>query len=348
MRRRTACLGLLVSMSCGGDSRTELTDPLGFGDLEVRWTLSDPDGAPLTCEQADVAAAEVSLGRGPVTVDCDDADSNGRSVRFSDLAPGRFPLLIQLRNAQQALVTELITTLDVNDGRNVFEHDFVIDRADAQPGRLEVSWRLGGQAAAVACAAALADQVRVESQPGSIAPLQAILPCDRGELIEEDLRTGVYTLRFTLLDAEGRTLGGGVVQRNFEVRSGQTTRDEISFPLTPAPPAAVRFEWAINGRSASAECTAVGGQQIAVDLFEIRRLSDDVLIRTSTAACDRGLLTIANLVAPVDPDEQRFRVSADLRGFAGLVLTSTTLAGVVLRTAQTTTVAVDFGIDSGP
>ena len=334
---------LLLLASCGGDSFTEIiSDPPVQSQITVRWSLAGDDGMAVSCRQAQAEEVEVSVGGVPVRVPCDDSD---QQRVFEDLPTGRYPIVLRLLAASDNPLLEHFANVDLAEDPLSYEHTFVISSTSGNRGTLDVRWLLASEEAASACAAFGADRVVIESRPGSIADLQADLPCDAGRVEVTDLLRGDYTLRFSLLDVNRALLMDGVVQRVFRINPDQTTTEVISFPLVPAERATLRVEWTVNGDIGPQACSDVGAQVLSMELFQQESPTQEIPIRTATAACDRGLLFAPEINAAANPDLLGFRVSANLLGFAGLVLTSTTVSDVRLRRGQTSTVAFDLQVD---
>lgn len=341
MRLRSALIAIIV-VGCGDQSTEIISNPPPVGEITVSWSIMEASELPVSCEQAQVSVVEVSVGGVPERISCQ-TESDGQ-VSFVDLIAGRYPVVIRLLALGDIVLQEHFANVEVIEGATEYAHAFVVGLDDGMTGQLSVRWLLAGEEPATACAVFGGDRVVIEDQPGSIAPLQEDLSCTAGQL-EIDALQGDYTLRFTLLDASRQPIPAGIVQRNFRIVVNQTTTDLISFPLVPAPRAAVRLEWTVNGAPPADECVIVGGQELSMELFQQRSSIEEISIRTATAACAAGVLQAGDLVASSDPARLRFRVSAALRGFAGLVLTSTTVSGVRLRAGETSTIAFDLQVE---
>ncbi|MEO1334208.1 MAG: hypothetical protein AAFV29_01135 [Myxococcota bacterium] len=336
-----SALWVLVA-GCGGESFTELiSEPNATSQIVVRWTIEADDGQPLTCAEAQVEAVRISVGGEPVRVACSDQNQ----AVFDELQVGRYPIVIRLLGAADAVVREHVDSVELTEAPLDYSHTFVLDPAGDARGALDLRWLLAGEDPSQGCAVFGADRVVIQSQPGSIAELGAEVSCELGRFELVDVLRGDYTLRFTLLDNRRAPIVGGIVQRNFRVVPGETTRDLFSFPLVPAEQATLQLNWTLNGEDPALVCETVGGQQLTMELFQQQSPTEEISIRTATAACDRGALTEEDINASADPEALRFRVSVDLRGFAGLILTSRTVSDVILRRGETSTVSFDLMVE---
>ncbi|MEM7674596.1 MAG: hypothetical protein AAF449_01195 [Myxococcota bacterium] len=339
---RIWCALAALIAGCGGESFTELvSDPIATSEIVVEWAIESDDGRALSCSEAEVEAVRVSVGGEPLRVECGE---DPRAV-FTDLQLGRYPVVIRLLGVGDAVLREHVDNVELTEAPLDYRHTFVLDPAGAVRGTLDLRWLLAGEPPESSCAVFGADRVIIQSQPGSITELQAELSCELGQFERVDVLRGDYTLRFTLLDNRRAPITGGIVQRNFRVRPGETTRDLFSFPLIPAEQSTLRVDWTINGEDADDACAPAGGQQFTMELFQQQSPTEEISIRTATAACASGGLTAPNINASANPEALRFRVSVDLRGFAGLILTSSTARDVILRRGQTSTVTFDLPVE---
>ncbi len=342
MRLRTA-LVLLSITACGGDSFTEVISPPAVtSQILVSWSVQRIDGTPLSCSEAQIETVQVSVGGEPRRVPCD-GFTEPQSV-FTGLPAGRYPIVIRLLGIGDAVLREHFANVDLGDMPVSYQHDFIIDQSGLNRGDLDIRWVLAGEPADSQCAVFGADRVVIESQPGSIAVVQADLPCDVGRFESVDILRGDYGLLFRLLDADRIPLPNGAVQRDFRVSPGQRTQDLFSFPLIRPAPSSLRIDWTINDDVPADVCASVGGQSLDFELFQQQALNEQISIRTATAACDAGTLLERGINTSEDPSQLRFRVSVSLRGFAGLVLTSTTVANVEFTRGETSTVTFDLRV----
>ena len=331
---------LLLPLACSDGSETDLIgDPLPSGILTVGWRIVDADGEALSCRSAGVGAVEIAIGGEPTRTPC--ADEVGGQVRFDELAQGVYPVVIRLIAMTGAVRDEHANQVAVDAPTASYTHDFVVDAGSNDGGAIELTWNLG-DSPATGCATFGVARVQVQSQPGSIAGVTAELPCAEGLWRADQLRRGTYTLRLTLLDPADTPIAAGVVQRTYSVEPGNTTRDDVRF--TPAPPAILRLEWTIDETPAVDRCSVVGGQEVAASLLSRPLDGTTTEIATMTASCAAGQLTLENVATPAQTDSPGFRLSARLRGFAGVVLTSTAVDDIVLMSGRTSTVGFDLRV----
>ena len=331
-----------LATGCGESARELISPPVDFAQLLVSWTIQRESGETVTCSSAQIQQVVVSVGGMPVTVPCD--DQGEQQVVFTELPVGRYPVVIRLLGiGDNNVLREHLDNVTLDVGASSYNHDFILDQTTNNTrGILDVRWVLAGEPPEIACATYGADRVLVESQPGSIAMLQADLSCVGGRAEILDVLRGDYAIRFTLIDSDRLPIPSGLVQRNFRIVAGERTEDLFSFPLEPPPRSTVRLDWTVNGMDAADECVSVGAETISMEVFQQQSETEEISIRTSTAACDAGSLVEPDFNASADPDRLRFRVSAQLRGFAGLVITSTTIPNVKLIRGRTSTVTVDW------
>lgn len=327
--------------ACGGGEpgRVDLGPGSGLAEVQVSWRLEDPDGASITCARLAIQTVRVTLAGRQEQVGCGTQDQ----VRFELVAPGRYPLRIELRDGAGALVEVYTEPVDVAafDNIQVF-HRFVLQDPGPSEGDLTVRWTVDGQPASAGCAVTPGAEVELSAQPGSIdESLEARVACAGGSATFVDRRPGDYIIRGRLIGP-----GGGVAisvdQDSVEIEANQEADLALDFRVVNDDPATLHSEWTLAGAVPASGCAEQGGERVRV---RVQRLNLATMqfatIATSTAACEQGRLDTENL----STGSNGFRILYDLIDTSLLdevVISSTLAFPISLRPAETTTVSVDF------
>lgn len=209
------CLALLALAACGDSSDDGADRPAPFpaGSIRVNWTLTDLDGAPLSCDDARitdvivlVAGLEANVGLdggapAPTPIDCE----LGIAI-FDDVPEGRYPVRVRLMRSDM-IVDETAQNVDVTgDEEAVADFTFELDRTQTGArGGLNVRWTIDGRPASEACADYAATTVNVATDVSSIDQFDVNAACTDGSVIVDNLLAGRYSLRLRLLDSTGAT-----------------------------------------------------------------------------------------------------------------------------------------------
>src|SRR5688572_25743033 len=131
-----ACAAI-AGMACGDDQPSVFDPPPARGSLSVSWSLRSPNGDEIACQNALVDEASVAIGGAPQKVRCGEP----QVVRFDDLAPDRYPVLVRLLAAGGAVLHEkqLNATVSAETVTPV-EVTFEIDPNRSRNGSLQLRW----------------------------------------------------------------------------------------------------------------------------------------------------------------------------------------------------------------
>lgn len=328
--------GALFGCSEGGSpERIDAGTQLIVGDVLVKWDLVDADGQPRSCQDLGIADIWVALGGEPQTTACGDL----QETRFRDRLAGVYPVVVRVRTISQSILQEQLGNVVVSDpGTTEYTATFTFDETVNDVGSLRARWRIRGEDADTGCAAVVAHQVRIQSQPGSIRNLDAVAPCTDGQIIQTELRPGNYVLRLLLLDSAGTVLSAR--QDSYQVMTVGRTEVDVNFTIDNREPAQLSARWTVSGTTASAGCESGADWTVRVRLSD--STSQDLEIATATAACELGAHRFDDLVAPAIPNLTRYRTRFFLQDPLRGTLTSTIVEDVRLEAATTTTVTVDL------
>lgn len=324
--------------SCGGETVREIINPPAeLGEIEVTWSLARPSGEPVSCSAVGVSEVYVAVGGIPKSVAC----GEDARVRFPDLPPGRYPVVVQLRVLQAVFMEHLANV--VLAGGEVKTHPvaFEIEEGAADRGDLLLTWRVDGQPATLGmCMSVGARSVLVRSRPTSISQFEATGECTDGELRVQGLRRGDYEVIVTLRDWDGEALK--TAPRSFTIQRRAQTTVNVNFDFSPVEPTALFGRWTVTGSAAADACDAVGGETVEMTLFS-QNQQQLIAVGTATAACSAGELHLGNLPAPrLNDPSSRYRATLQLFGFNQVPLALEVVEDLVMVAARTTTISVDF------
>lgn len=324
---------------CGGpaDGTPDLGPGAGQGAIEVRWSLEKQDGVPTECGEVNVALARIDVAGRAEDVPCGEDER----VRFSMLTPGRYPVRIQLLNANDGIVDTYSDMATVEaDSTAVVETTFQLSGTGPSTGDLILTWTVDGEPASVGCARVDGDRVEITAELGSIDPEPGgTLPCAAGRAEFEDVRIGGYVMRARLRSPAGDSLA--LDQDTIQVAPSQEVVLPMNFSVTTSQPATLYSQWTVDGLSADPGCEARGAEKVQA---RVQRLNADlqyVTVATSTGSCEPGRLRTEGLATSMGA----FRVIYDLIDTSladDLIISSTVAEQISLRPASTTTVTVDF------
>lgn len=154
----------------------------------------------------------------------------------------------------------------------------VVDESLTGYGTVVVTWTVNGMPPATGCAAAGAENVRLQVFFGR----PETVPCTQGRYEARMVSASALNVSADLLRADGTPIYQYNIEAN--VRGNQTTDVVVPFE----PPGNLRVRWTVNGMPASTECANVGGVDVR---FQGRRL----IAPARPPACRNGTYTFQNL-----------------------------------------------------
>ncbi len=343
--KRTLLAGLVFcsGLSCGGeDPMTMFPPPVTKGRAEISWRLVDDQMQPVDCATTPISSIRVSFGREPVTVNCGDDNK----VVFQELAPDRYPLVISLLAASGGQLGQHLANVVVEGGKTAeYQHDFVVSSSGLESGDLRIRWAVDMMPAHLRCAALGAENVRVRTSVGALEEVDETIACKEGVLLIKDLTRGSYNFRLDMLSKTSTTVGFPATLRNIRVNQGETTEESVSFVSVLPEKAGLRASWTIGSTVAQDACDMVNA-----DTVDIQVRTDAAgtinLIETSTS-CKAGEFVLDDL--PAGPGSTGMGLRVTMRLFDTRVgtipLDIQTVRRVVLKAAETSTLAVDFQVE---
>lgn len=177
----------------------------------------------------------------------------------------------------------------------------VVDESLTGFGSVVVTWTVNGMPPATGCAAAGAQNVRLQVFFGR----PETVPCTQGRFEAQNVSASTLNIGADLLRADGTA----IYQYNLEttVRGGQTANVNVPFE----PPGSLRVSWTVNGLPASQECANVGG-------FDVRLQGRRLTAPTRPPTCRAGVYTFQN----IQPGDW------SVEGTLTVLATSTTVRGI--------------------
>lgn len=154
----------------------------------------------------------------------------------------------------------------------------VVDESLTGFGSVLVTWTVNGMPPETGCAAAGAQNVRLQVFFGRAETV----PCTQGRFEAQNVSASTLNVGADLLRADGTA----IYQYNLEttVRGGQTANVNVPFE----PPGSLRVSWTVNGLPASQECTNVGG-------YDVRLQGRRLTAPTRPPTCRAGVYTFQNI-----------------------------------------------------
>ncbi len=177
----------------------------------------------------------------------------------------------------------------------------VVDESLTGFGSVVVTWTVNGMPPETGCAAAGAQNVRLQVFFGR----PEMVPCTQGRFEAQNVSASTLNIGADLLRADGTA----IYQYNFEttVRGGQAANVNVPFE----PPGSLRVTWTVNGLPASQECNNVGG-------YDVRLQGRRLTAPTRPPTCRAGAYTFQN----VQPGDWT------VEGTLTVLATSTTVRGI--------------------
>ena len=335
MRRGLVVAMLVLGAGCSGDGSMFVPPPPApAGNLTVRWTIEDPAGETLLCDDLGVVRATIAIGGEPESVEC----GATQEITFEGISPGRLPVVVRLLTSVDIEVASLITNVDIVDQETTnLDHTFVIDEVMFDTGNIELRWRIDQRLAGTACGLVGAETVRLNTRGGSIATVDESVPCTDGMLFLRNARKGAYSFFVRLLDSAGDELITPVTISDVGVIANETTELSVNFVTDVRPVVTTTVSWTVTGTVAtSTSCGSARIHQIEATLFARNIDGDPVnLVDTATAACADGSIALGGR-----PDDD-LRVRARAFDSFGTPL-ATEIVDPVDLSSGSATVSVDF------
>jgi hypothetical protein len=177
----------------------------------------------------------------------------------------------------------------------------VVDESLTGFGSVLVTWTVNGMPPETGCAAAGAQNVRLQVFFGR----PEMVPCTQGRFEAQNVSASTLNIGADLLRADGTA----IYQYNLEttVRGGQTANVNVPFE----PPGSLRVTWTVNGLPAAQECNNVGG-------FDVRLQGRRLTAPTRPPTCRAGAYTFQN----IQPGDW------SVEGTLTVLATSTTVRGI--------------------
>lgn len=177
----------------------------------------------------------------------------------------------------------------------------VVDESLTGFGSVLVTWTVNGMPPETGCAAAGAQNVRLQVFFGR----PETVPCTQGRFEAQNVSASTLNIGADLLRADGTA----IYQYNLEttVRGGQTANVNVPFE----PPGSLRVTWTVNGLPAAQECSAVGG-------YDVRLQGRRLTAPTRPPTCRAGVYTFQN----IQPGDW------SVEGTLTVLATATTVRGV--------------------
>ncbi len=322
--------------ACGGTPEfPPPPPPAPIGALELSWSMVDETGAAIECAELSLVEAEVSIGGEPQRIPCGET----QTARCEGLVAQRYPVVVRLLGIGGGVIREIFDNVVVTEGAPT-QHSVTIevDRGQTGTGRFRVDWFVGGRPASEGCALFGAETIVFQTQPNSIAQFEAVESCAQGTTLVENLRSGSYTVRVFLRDSEGATIPSST--REFDdllIDPASEVSRTLSF-FVDVEGASFEGMWTITGSSAGDACDSLNATEVRIRLANDR--PDGVEIASATAACSAGSLLMEELNGGIG----EIRATYFLVDFFGTQLSSQSVRNLLIPSATTTTVAVDFQI----
>ena len=177
----------------------------------------------------------------------------------------------------------------------------VVDESLSGFGSVLVTWTVNGMPPETGCAAAGAQNVRLQVFFGR----PEMVPCTQGRFEAQNVSASTLNIGADLLRADGTA----IYQYNLEttVRGGQTANVNVPFE----PPGSLRVTWTVNGLPAAQECNNVGG-------YDVRLQGRRLTAPTRPPTCRAGVYTFQN----IQPGDW------SVEGTLTVLATSTTVRGI--------------------
>lgn len=329
-------LGVWVLAGCGGTAEPPPPPPPApIGSLALSWSLVDETGATLECSELNLVETEVSIGGEPQRIPCGEP----QTARFESLVAQRYPVVVRLLGIGGGVIRETFDNVVVTEGAPT-EHNVTIeiDLGQTGTGRLKIDWFVAGRPASEGCAQVGAETIVFQTQANSIAQFEVIDDCNRGTALIENLRTGGYIVRAFLRDNTGATIPGSTREfDNLQIGPTEEVSRTLSFFVATE---SANFEgmWTISSSSAADACETLSATEVRVRLANDS--PDGIEIATATAACSAGSLLMEDLSGGIG----EVRATFFLSDFFGTQLASASVRNLLLPSAMTTTVSVDFQV----
>jgi hypothetical protein len=192
------------------------------------------------------------------------------------------------------------TPTDASVGTDV-QDIAVVDESLSGFGSVLVTWTVNGMPPETGCAAAGAQNVRLQVFFGR----PEMVPCTQGRFEAQNVSASTLNIGADLLRADGTA----IYQYNLEttVRGGQTANVNVPFE----PPGSLRVTWTVNGLPAAQECNNVGG-------YDVRLQGRRLTAPTRPPTCRAGVYTFQN----IQPGDW------SVEGTLTVLATSTTVRGI--------------------
>lgn len=330
---------LSLSAGCGDDPQDPLPPPAVVGSVEVTWRLENANGESVDCSTLNLTGAEVRLGGEPVDVSCGEP----QTARFTDLLPGRYPVLIRLFVAGAVLREHVGNVVVMDQGEVQYDHAFLVDQSQFGTGSMEVRWFIDGQLPGSQCAIAGGEDVIIQLLEGPQSDVEVTRPCAEGTVTIDDLRQGSYRVLVTMSNADG-FVGFPTLIRSAPVT--QNTVEVVNVDIVTMLPVGgdLVCRWTVNSSVAIDGCAGLPPNFVEVSIRT--DVSQSVTIATATAACEQGELLMTDL--PVGRSSE----GAGLRATFRLIETSvgrraldTQIArDIVLLPSMTSSTSANFEI----
>lgn len=335
--------GLLSLIACEETSTgPDAGPPAPLGTAIVAWSFQNEGGEDVTCEAAGVGSVRVQLGGEPRTAACGDE----MSIRFTDLLPGRFPVVLERLSNSGAVVETHLDNLDVvGNQETTFSHVFAIAGGGTTGnGTLDIRWFIDGEDPALGCGASGGTTVRVEvvDGPAEVAPFEA--PCTEARRTVENVRQGNYRVLLTLVDMAGETVGFPAIENMVFVTQNMT--ETVLLDVVTRLPVSGRLlaQWTVSSTTTRARCA--GPPECFVEVGVRTDVSQSVST-TATAGFSTGAVFFEDLPVGRSPEGAGLRATYQLidRALGRLVLDTEIVRDLVLQPARTSTITVDLALD---
>lgn len=336
-------LALAAGLGCGDSGEPFVPPPPAeLGSLVVRWAFVDGAGDEVDCADLRITAVRVEVGQGPVDVACGD----GTEARFTELLPGRFPVVLTplALDGARRLDLEHVGNVVVTAGAPVeYTHAFELASTSFGEGRIEVRWFIDGQAPDRGCPLNGATDVRLELTQGPGADRLLDAACLDGRVALEDVRQGNYRLQLDLLDDQGLRIGFPAVEQSLLVTQNETTDVPLNVVTSLPGRGELLATWTVEGVAPPDGCSGLP----EANEVEVAVRTDDGMattVGTATAACAADGVFIDELPVGRTDGGAGLRVSFLLLDttFGRTILDSQVVRDVVLQPSRTGTVSADF------
>ena len=225
---------------------------------------------------------------------------------------------------------------------SLFGAALVMSACSSSTGTLTVTWTIGSTAEASLCDKYGASNVAVLIKNSSGNPYTNTTPeCSALTTTDTNVPTGTYSVYAQLLDATGSTASNYIGPVVVNVTSGNTTIQNIDFPIaslnTNLTTGTLNVIWTIASSSADTQCSTYGAAKLSISLSSNGKQYGS----TVTAACADETTSIPNLAPGT------YTVNAQMVDAAGQPVSSVIATTNVTIAAQTTTPQlVDFPVAS--